>query len=368
MVLKYLLEKEVKQFLRNSLLPRIAIVFPLLVLLVMPWATSFEVENVNVVIVDNDNTALSGRLAHKIEGSRYFNLVGVVGSYGEAIGKIERQEADVLLEIPDNFERSLLTGRKIDYQVSANSVNGVRGNLGANYMNALVAGFAADAIDEETGRVVPQPVEVIEQYLYNELLDYKKLMVPALMIIVIIIICGILPALNIVSEKETGTIGQINVTPVGKWTFILAKLLPYWVIGVVAISICFVVAWLVYGLVPRGSFLTIYAAAALFIIVMSSVGLIVSNHSSTMQQAMFVIFFIMVLFMLLSGLLTPVASMPDWAQYVVIFNPPHYIIDIMRSVYLKGGTFASNSFEFGMLGLFAVVMALWAMLSYRKQE
>ena len=228
MVLKYLLEKEVKQFLRNSLLPRIAIVFPLLVLLVMPWATSFEVENVNVVIVDNDNTALSGRLAHKIEGSRYFNLVGVVGSYGEAIGKIERQEADVLLEIPDNFERSLLTGRKIDYQVSANSVNGVRGNLGANYMNALVAGFAAEAIDEETGRVVPQPVEVIEQYLYNELLDYKKLMVPALMIIVIIIICGILPALNIVSEKETGTIGQINVTPVGKWTFILAKLLPYW--------------------------------------------------------------------------------------------------------------------------------------------
>ena len=367
MVLKYLLEKEVKQFLRNPFFPRIVFVFPLIVLLVMPWATSFEVENINVVVVDNDNSALSSRLINKIDGSRYFNLVNVVSSYEIALSGVEQQEADVILEIPEAFEESLILGTGAEYQVSANSVNGVRGSLGANYINALIAEFNEDVRIETTG-VSAYNTGIITRNLYNELLDYKRFMVPALIIVVIIILCGFMPALNIVREKETGTIGQINVTPVGRWTFILSKLIPYWIIGLIAISIGFAVAWCVYGIVPKGSFLTIYAAAILFILVMSSIGLIISNHSATMQQAMFVMVFVMVVFMLMSGLFTPVTSMPQWAQWIAFFNPPHYIIEIFRSVYLKGGTFESNLINFSMLGTFATIAATWAICSYRKRE
>ena len=367
MVLKYLLEKEVKQFLRNPIFPRIVMMFPVIVLLVMPWATSFEVENVNVVVVDADNTVMSQRLTHKIDGSRYFNLVGTTASYWQALAMVESHEADLVLEIPDGFEKTLIHEGNAEFQVSANSVNGSRGSLGANYMNMLVGDFSTE-IAVENGRDVVKPVDVIVRNLYNELLDYKKFMVPALIVIVLIILCGFLPALNIVNEKEIGTISQINVTPVGRWTFIFAKLLPYWVIGMLAISIGFTVAWLVYGLVPKGSFVTIYLAAAIFILVVSSLGLIVSNYSATMQQAMFLMMFIMIIFILMSGLFTPIASMPEWAQWVAFFNPPHYVIDILRSVYLKGGTMASNAFEFAMLGAFAIVTSLLAILSYRKRE
>mgnify|MGYP002239085503 FL=1 len=121
----------------------------------------------------------------------------------------------------------------------------------------------------------------------------------------LMMLCGFLPALNIVSEKEFGTIEQINVTPVSKFTFILAKLIPYWVTGMLILTISIILAWLVYGLVPAGHLWLLYFFALLFIIVISGMGLVVSNYSRTMQQAMFVMFFFVIIIMLMSGLFTP---------------------------------------------------------------
>ena len=169
-------------------------------------------------------------------------------------------------------------------------------------------------------------------------------------------------------EKENGTIEQMNVTPVSKTMFILAKLIPYWVMGLVVLTICFVVAWAVYGLVPLGSFLTIYCASILFIFIMSGFGLIISNYSATLQQALFVIFFFIMTFILMSGLFTPTKSMPVWAEIVSSFIPPRYLIEIMRNVYLKGGGFVDLYPKFLALGGFVVVVNFIAVLSYRKRS
>ena len=193
-------------------------------------------------------------------------------------------------------------------------------------------------------------------------------MIPALMGILMMMLCGFLPALNIVGEKEKGTIEQINVTPVSKWSFILAKLIPYWIIGLVVLTLCLVLSWLVYGITCQGPLLLVYLLAILLALFFSSFGLIVSNYSDTMQQAMFVMWFFVVCLMLLSGLFTPARSMPDWAYLTTYVNPMHYFVDAIRTVFVRGGTFQSIAHQVLAIAAIASIMAIWAVKSYKKNS
>lgn len=188
------------------------------------------------------------------------------------------------------------------------------------------------------------------------------------MVMLLTMICGFLPALNVVGEKEVGTIEQINVTPVSKLTFILAKLIPYWLIGFIVLTICFFLAWLLYGILPVGHFVTIYLFAVVFLFVVSGFGLVISNHSATLQQAMFVMWFFMLILMLMSGLFTPVHSMPEWAQLIAALNPLKYFVEVMRTIYLRGGGIVELLPQLGALMAFAVFFNLWAVRSYRKSS
>ena len=205
------------------------------------------------------------------------------------------------------------------------------------------------------------------QNRFNPTLNYRHYMIPALMIILFILICGFLPALSIVGEKESGTIEQINVTPVSRLTFTLAKLMPYWIIGMFVLTIAMIVARLVYGLAPVGSIGVIYLGAILFILTISGFSLTIANFSETMQQTMFVMFFFVMIFMLMSGLLTPIDSMPDWAQKITLVLPPRYFVDILRSVYLKGTHITELWTNFAALGAFAILFNTLAAITYKKQ-
>ena len=209
---------------------------------------------------------------------------------------------------------------------------------------------------------------ITPRFWYNPRLLYTYFMVPALMVMVLAMVCGFLPALNIVGEKESGTIEQINVTPVSKLNFILSKLLPYWIIGFVVLTISFLAAWVAYGLTPAGSLATIYLFAALFVLAFSGFGLVISNYATTLQQAMFMMFFFVLTFIFMSGLYTPVANMPQWAQNLSIISPLKYIIIVLRQVYLKGSTFSELLTPFWMLTAFAIFFNGWTVLSYRKKS
>lgn len=368
MMIKYLIEKEFKQFFRNSFMPRLVILMPCVMLLVLPWAANQEIKNINVAVLDNDHSSLSQRLTAKVIASPYFNLVANSFSYQQAMEEIERGEADLILEIPVGFERNLTREGASKVLISANAVNGTKGGLGSGYMTQVVAGYAEELRAEQGGQGTPPSfIEIVQQHRFNPSMDYKVYMIPALMVMLMTLICGFLPALNIVSEKEKGTIEQINVSPVPKLTFIMAKLIPYWIIGFVVLTLCFAIAWLVYGLLSVGSLATIYVAALIYVLAVSGFGLVISNHSGTMQQAMFVIFFFTLVFILLSGLFTPVSSMPLWAQTITIVNPLKPFILIMRQVYLKGSGMADLLPEIATLAVFAVVSNVWAIVSYRKR-
>ena len=345
-MIKYLIQKEFLQIRRNAFLPKLIIMFPIVIMCVMPWVMQMEVKNIVVDVVDIDHTVESQRLVQQIAASNYFIFGGQKATYAEAIKDIEKGKADVILEIRDG-----------KYLIAANAVNGTKGAMGSAYLSQIVTSH--------------QPIPNLQASilnLYNKGQDYKLFMIPALFAIVMMLMTGFLPTLNIVGEKEAGTIEQINVTPVSKWSFILAKLIPYWLIALFVITVCLLLAWLVYGITPAGSVWLIYILAMLLALFFSSFGLIVSNYSDTMQQAMFVMWFFVVSIMLLSGLFTPTRSMPQWAYLTTYINPMHYFIDAIRTVFIRGGSLHETAHQVLALAGIGTLMGCWAVQSYKKNS
>ncbi|MDR3235878.1 MAG: ABC transporter permease [Prevotellaceae bacterium] len=369
-MIKFLIEKEFKQIARHSFIPKLIFVMPLVMMLFLPWVADMEMKNINISIVDNDHSSYSERLVEKIAASTYFVLSDISADNDEAMKSIEANVADLILEIPSGFERNLIREGAVDMMISANAVNSTKGGIGSSYLSVILNDYASEireSLMPVQGKTVVPVVGIVSQNRFNPHLDYKIFMIPALIVMLLTMIGGFLPALNIVGEKEQGTIEQMNVSPVGKFTFIIAKLIPYWVIGFVILSLCMLVAFVVYGLVPAGSIATVYFFSALYILVVSGLGLVISNYADTMQQAMFIMFFFMMILLLMSGLFTPVTSMPDWAQAITVINPLKYFIDVMRAVYLKGSNILQLHAQAMALCCFAVFFNLWAVLSYRKR-
>lgn len=371
MVLRFLLEKEFKQMMRNIILPIVFILLPLGVINMVPRAATQEVKNLKISVVDNDHTTWSARLTEKLAASQYFNLSDVSPAYGKALQSVEAGDADFIVEIEPRFERRLVKEGVASVMISANAVNGIKAGLGSSYLAQIIADYSAQ-LREESGMpasgVGMAHFDVVPRYLFNPTLDYKMFMVPALMAMLLILLVGFLPALNIVGEKEKGTIEQINVTPVGKFDFIFSKLIPYWCVGLAVLAYAMLLAWMIYGQAPVGSIGAILLFATLFILVVSSMGLIVSNYSDTTQQAALVMFFFLVIFILLSGLITPIASMPAWAKAFTCINPLRYFIEAMRTLYLKGSSIGDLMPHLCALAAYAAAMWGWAIWSYKKNS
>lgn len=363
-VLKTLIIKELRQFKRNPFMPKLVVLFPLMLILVLPWIATMDVRDVNVAVVDHDRSDVSQRMVSRVDASEYLTLENVYHDYDSALTGLEDGKVDVILEIPDGFGESMI-GRPEKLALWSNGVNAMKGSLGSQYVMQTVMQCLKEMRQE---RGLEMPDGVIETTnLYNPTMDYKFYMIPALLVMLLVMVGGFLPALNLVTEKEFGTIEQINVTPVNRFVFTLSKLIPFWAICFIDLGMCMVLSKLVYGLSIAGSAWTLFLASMLFIIVMSSIGVIFANLSETMQQTMFLMLFIVLVFILLSGLMTPVDSMPRWAQVLSWCLPPTYMVDIIRAVYLKGASVSELWVQFAALGGFAVLFCSLAALSYRKR-
>jgi ABC-2 type transport system permease protein len=374
-MIRFLLEKEFRQIRRNAFLPRIIVMMPLAMMFVFTWAANQEIRNMKLAVVDNNHTVVSQRMVNKITSSGYFTLTSTPPSWPLALEEMEAGRADIIMEISPDSRVS----------ISVNGVNGMKAGLGSRYLSSIIADFNAEmsagnftptattpsAAEPGVAQTYQQTYQLAPYYRFNPALDYKIFMIPGLMVMLITMFCGFLPSLNVVSEKEAGTIEQLNVTPVRRIDFVLGKLIPNWIIGFVALAFCMTVAALVYGLTPAdgvAGVATIAVFTILYMLVVSGMGLIISNYSATMQQAMFVMFFFMMIMMLMSGLFTPVRSMPQWAQCVATINPSKYFVEVMRLVYLRGGGFAQLWPQFLALCAFALVFDGWAISSYKKQN
>ncbi len=350
-VLKYLLEKEFKQNLRNPIMLPLIIVLPLIQLVVLPFAATYEIRNVEMVIVDNDHSAFSRDLEQKIASSGYFKTRYHAPTYQEAVSYIENGDAGVILEI-----------RSSQVFLSVDAVDGTQASIVEAYLNGIIQDYAARTLQEKQ----PTRIQTTAQMRFNPFLDYQTYMVPGILAMLLTLVGGILAALNISGERELGTLEQINVSPVRKSDYLLGKLIPFWIMGLLITLIGLGIAWLLYGLTPRGSLPTLLLFATIYNIGFTGFGLFLSSVSKSQQQAMFVAFFFLLIFFLMGGLFTPVSSMPHWAQYIVYLNPTWYLIDAMRLIILKGSGFAQLLDQFYAILSFAVFFNFLALITFRK--
>lgn len=365
-----LLEKEFRQIFRNPAILRIIFLMPSVQLLLLPLAADYEVKNVNVCVVDLDHSSYSQRLVSKIEGSKYFHLTDYTSSYDKALQYIEHDEADLILQIPSKFEKELIKEDEAKLFVAVNAINGVKASIGSAYLRNILSDYNNNIRLEwfQLPRHNPQPmIEISSINWFNPLMNYRFYMVPGILVVLVTMVGAFLSALNIVKEKEIGTIEQINVTPIKKSQFILAKLLPFWILGLIVLTIGMILARIFYGIIPLGNFSVIYLYAAIYLLAVLGLGLLISTYAHTQQQAMLLAFFMMMIFILLGGLYTSIDSMPYWARIFTKFNPVTYFIDVMRMVVLKGSTLYDIRYHILATVGFAIVFNGWAILNYKKR-
>ncbi len=366
--LRFLLEKEFRQIFRNPAILRIVFMMPLIQLLVLPWAADYEIKNLRVTVFDQDRSTVSRALIERVTASGYFQLQHYASSYTATQSDVNHDRADVILTIPAHFERNLVREHAAQVFITANAINSSRAGLGTSYLQSVVAGYNNEIRPRITTPSDRTSIEVISSNRFNKNLNYQLFMVPGIIVILVTMVGSFLASLNIVREKEIGTIEQINVTPVKKYQFLLGKLIPFWILGLATLSIGLLVARIVYQIVPLGNMVTIYIFAAVYLFTVLGLGLLISTYSATQQQAMLVSFFLMMIFILMGGLYTPVDSMPGWARVISSLNPVTYFIEVMRMVVLKGSGIVEIKTQLVTVLIFGLVLNGWAILNYRKQS
>jgi ABC-2 type transport system permease protein len=342
---------------------------PVIQLLILPLAADYEVKHINIAIVDYDHSSYSRELTMKILSTGYFTLAGSEASSADAMTLIEKDKADIILEVPVGFERNLVRENEQKVLVEVNAINGMKAGLGAAYLQTILGDFNGDVRLKwiQLPRYAPVPtIDIVPENWYNPLMTYRIFFVPGFLVMLVTGGASFLTSLNIVREKEIGTIEQLNVTPLKKYQFIIGKLVPFWILEMIVFTIGLGVAFLVYGIVPVGHIFVLYCFLSVYLVAVLGYGLLISTYSETQQQAMLVGFFFNMIFNLMSGLYTPIDSMPAWAQFLTRFNPVRYFIEIMRMVVLKGSGFKDIQSQLLDVALFAVVVNVWAILNYKK--
>lgn len=365
----YILQKEFIQIFRNKAMLPIIFVLPLFQLLVLAFAATFEVKRIDMAVVDNDRSSSSTQLINQIESNRIFHVDYFVSSQNEAEKLMRYNKIDLALCIPHDFDKKLNTRTNPDVQILADAIVGNSAQLGAAYLSSIIMDFNKEIIVAKTGNIqTGSRINIIGNYLYNTELNYKIYMAPGILVILITVVGMMLGGMNLVREKELGTIEQINVTPIQKWQLIAGKLLPFLVIGLFELAFGLTLAHIVFGMPMRGSLVVLFGATAVYLTLVLSLGLFISTISETQQQVTFGGFFFIMIFVLMSGLFTPVESMPGWAQKIDLVNPLFYFVKIMRSVILKGASLKDISNEFYTLLGFAALVFILAVSRYRKRN
>ena len=366
-VLLFILRKEFIQIFRDKMMLPMLLLMPLMQLLILPFAADMDVRHLKIVIVDNDHSPTSRSLISKFTASELFEIYAFSDSYIEALKHIETDKADIILQIPRDFERNLIREGNITVAIAADAINGVKAGLGSSYLNAILQNFNRNLILEWSSEVelVAAP-DIRHSYWYNPNLRYKNFIVPAILVLLVTVISGFVSALNIVSEKEKGTIEQINVTPIKKWEFIIGKVLPFWIIGIIDFSLGLIILYFVYGIPIVGSISTLYLFAVVYITGILGFGLLISTVSNTQQQSMFVAFFFIMIFILMSGMFTNVESMPPWANTIADLIPITHFMHAVRAIILKGSVFLDLWVEMVYILCFDVVAITAAVINYHK--
>lgn len=365
--LYYILQKEFIQIFRDKAMLPIIFIIPIFQLLVLSYTATFEIKNVDLIALDNDRTPTSRELINKFSGSSFYHFTGYADNFESAKQLIKSGEAEQIIIIEPGFEKQLINEKSGEIQIITDAINGNAASMMFAYAISIIGDFNKNIIvANNPSQHIGMPININPLFWYNPELDYITYMVPGILVLLVTIIGMFLGSMNLVKEKEIGTIEQINVTPIKKYHFIAGKLIPFWLIANIDLAIGLLLAYFVFKIPVMGSVGLLFFVASIYLVGILSIGLVISTLTNTMQQAMFIAWFFLVIFILMSGLFTPIESMPNWAQIMNYGNPVSYFIKINRMIMLKGSGFSDIQQELSILVAFAVVLFSFSILRYRK--
>lgn len=366
--IKFLLQKEFLQTFRNKGMLPIIFIMPVVQLVILSFAATYELREVDMHLVDHDHSTESRKLVQKFQASGYFNLESHSQDVDDGIKLMRENEVRLVMVIPRHFERNLQSGRPTSVQLNIDAVDGATAGLIQGYGRSVIQDFSSEVQPQIQNVELQkrQGVKIIPASWYNPNLDYINYMVPGILVVLVSMIGTFLSGMNIVREREIGTIEQLNVTPIKRYQFIIGKLLPFWIIGLFELALGLAIARFGFGIPFVGSVWLLFGIAGIYLLVVEGIGLFISTITNTQQQAMFIAWFIMVVFILMGGLFTPIESMPVWAQHLTAINPIAYFIKIMRMVLLKGAGWAEVQRLVGGLVIMAAIILPAAIFRYRK--
>lgn len=394
-----LIKKEFLQVFRNPLLLSILVVAPLVEFMIFPFCADYEIKVLNIAFIDNDRSQISKDIIHSFNSSEIFVSKGLLDNKDEADEMMKHDKIDLLVEIPSNFESNLYNNESTKIAVTANAINSVKAGIGTGYVQEIVSGYMQDfaamhtpanmqalmpsgdksTMQRKDGRkqmqampstVIPPThaakVNISNIYWYNEQMNYKNLIVPGILVILVTLIGCYVTALNLVREKEIGTIEQVNVTPIRKWQFLLGKMIPFWLLGMAEFGAGLIIMKFIFGISVQGSLPLLLGITAIYLFVMLGLGFFISSVSENQLQSMFIVLFLFIVFVLLSGVFTPTEGMPGWAHKINYLNPMSFYIEVIKKIILKGSAFESVMTETIVLSVMAVIINTGAVVSYRE--
>lgn len=370
---------EVLHVVRDKATLAQVLLIPFVQLLILANAATFEIRDTPLYVVDQDHTSASRGLVTRFAASGNFTIAGASPSPELANERLLAGEVTMVLTIPHDFERDLVRTHAGAVQLVVNAEKGMAAGIVQYYASRILTRYAAElapelgrglnvssGVEAAPRRGTPR-IDVRTRAWYNPTLDYRHYMVPGILVALVTLIGTLLTAQNIAREKELGTLEQLNVTPITRGQFIAGKLLPFWVLGMFELAAGLVLGRLVFGVPVLGSPLLLFAVSAVYLVAALGVGLWISTIVETQQQAMFVTFFIMMIYLLMSGLFTPIDSMPRWVQVVAELNPVRHFVEISRAVLVKGAGLREIQRPFLILAAFAGVVFALAVRQYSKR-
>ena len=366
-----LVAKEFIELRRSPQLLRLVLIAPILQLTMLGYATTTDVRNVPIVVVDGDRSAQSRGFIEAVSASPYFDIVREEGHPAAVEVDLASGRAWLAIVIPRGFgraiERGVLgTSAETTVQVIADGTDSNSSGMALAYMQGLVGEFNAELLADRTGGPSGGPAIGGQiRVWFNPDLESRNFMVPGVLALLLLIITSNLTSMAIVRERELGTLDQLNVTPIGRWELIIGKLLPYGLVGFVDVLLVVAVAVLWFEVPLRGSLTLLLAASLVYLLCTLGLGLFVSTISATQQQAMMTsTFFFLLPMIYLSGFIFPIQNMPAAIQQVTYLSPLRYFLVIVRGIFLKGVGFEVLWPQFAAMGAWGLaVLALAALRS-----
>ncbi len=344
--LQGMIAKELRQTFRDRRLAGMMVMAPLLQLIVLGFAVNLEVEEVPTLVADEDRTIESDDLLSGLLAGDAFTDVGEVDNGDQALRMLSHGEALVAMVVPRGYARDVADGKPAHIQVLVDGSDTNRAISSQNAISAYVLSRSIARARERfaqasgrAGQALSTPALRVEPRIYyNPTLDSQVFFVPGVAATLLLVITMVVSAMGLAREKESGTLEQVMVTPIGTTTLVLGKTIPYAMIGLVDLGLVVGAGAWIFGVPIRGHLWILVLAGLLYLMTTLGWGLMISSLARTQQQAFMTVTFFLLPAIMLSGFMTPIDNMPSWLQPVTAFNPVRHFVEIMRMVLLKGST------------------------------